>query len=142
MNYFSIEFVGMVRPRKSGISRMPAEAEGAPALNVTPPPVGHGRVTSDPVAMDALVARVRAIAELTPVEFAEKMTDAETSAIGRLEVDPELNPRSLLKSWDKIGRASSAPLSASAYARFVDGQHPTADEEELYGSKLRPNPTW
>lgn len=92
--------------------------------------------------MDALVARVRAIAELAPVEFAEKMSDPEGSAIGRLEVDPDLNSRSLLKSWDKIGRASSAPLSPAAYARFVDGQHPTADEEELYGAKLRPSPTW
>jgi hypothetical protein len=92
--------------------------------------------TGGEVSLDALVNRVREIAALSPTEFAERMGNEETSEIGQLYAERNVEPRSLLRSWDKIGRASSAPLSDQAYARFLNGQHPDVTVDELYGAHL------
>jgi hypothetical protein len=102
-----------------------------------------GAVDRAPAIQD-LVDRVVALAKLSPSEVTDLLETADGAEVTRLDV-VELEgaaPESLLRSWDSIGHASPAPLSAVQYDRFLRGKHPvdsvelTVEPLELYGANV------
>jgi hypothetical protein len=99
------------------------------------------RASHGDAKINALVERVIELAQLEPDEVVE-LVDSDSGAefLDVKELGLEQDPRTLLRPWKSIKRASPKPLTDEEYKRFLQGLDPIAGETtelEVYGSHLK-----
>jgi hypothetical protein len=93
-------------------------------------------IPSDAVPLLSVIAKIKYLASLGPTELAEKMDTQEGANLAQVETETA-EPRSLLRPWKAIRRASPKQLTDKQYDAFLRGEHPDADVDELYGAHLQ-----
>jgi hypothetical protein len=91
---------------------------------------------ADAVPLTGVIARIKYLASLEPTELATKMDTEEGATLAQVETEP-VELKSLLRPWNAIRRASPAQLTDEQYDAFLKGEHPIADDGELYGAHLQ-----
>ena len=91
--------------------------------------------------INALVERVIELAQLEPDEIVDLVdSDSDAEFLDVKELDLQQDPKTLLRRWKSVKRASPKPLSDEEYKRFLQGLDPIAGETaelEVYGSHLK-----
>jgi hypothetical protein len=99
----------------------------------------HGNASD--AKINALVERVIELAQLEPDEVMDLVdSDSGTEFLDVKELGLEQDPKTLLRPWKSIKRASPKPLTDEEYKRFLQGLDPIAGETtelEVYGSHLK-----
>jgi hypothetical protein len=89
----------------------------------------------------ALVERVIELAQMEPDEVVE-LVDSDRGAefLDVKELGLEQDPKTFLRPWKSVKRASPKPLSDEEYKRFLQGLESSGEETsklEVYGSHLK-----
>lgn len=119
-----------------GMGRVVQRLESRADSGVPLPDLAPHKVGDQGMPLDELLRRIQAMARMSPTELAERMDSEEGSQIADFDSE-EIDPDSLVRDWDQIGRATPRALEEAQYQAFLQGLHPSEATTELYGGDLQ-----